>query len=1012
MATPASNNRLRLTPSNSPFLSRSLRCTPRGRPPHESRLFLRRVIGTTCRSPPAFDSADSLFACTAGGSALVVDVDGQQCSQRFYRARPAAVPIYSVSTAQSTPSSPMVSTPKANDSRNRAGPGLRESPYSPVDWSDSPSSRTWTSRERIKAATCLALSPDGKYLAVGETGYAPRVLVFNLHDSSSDCPLVSISEHAFGVTAVAWSADSRYLASLGAANDGFLYVWKIDPRTGAPKLYQQNRCTSYVRAMVWVGSSLITLGVRHVKAWKVDEGSLTSPTKGRHANDTGSGTPTTAQKLLFGRNVLLGDLLESTFSCCAVVDARRLILSSDAGDVCTLDCDDRQPKLVKVLNIGFAITAMAIRHSTVHIGGKEGHFATLHLQSILETCPDSLLTTTMMPSGIAAIGFLTDALVTIDSRQSIDLWSPDFSAGQPGTAAVHVPIPGHGEPIAGLHALAQQNQLNAAFVTWSFSGSLTFWDLEGHVKASMQIPLDAAELDGEPDLVNQLTCVRITGDGRSIVTADRLGILKVLDTETKACLLDSKAHSSDCTCISLFEKDSALLMACSGRDRTAQLYRKRSDGMIAHFQTLEFAAKVVQVLVPSLERVITCSLDRTLQIHELVSKEGEPDILAALPIRVISLKASPSSMAVGQNRPVVYVSLQDRSVCQYDVSTGRQICCFKCTDEGGAEAAVLDCLSVGQWANKDVELLLGSSNTDKSIRLYEAANGVFLDREWGHTEAVNGVALIDDDDGSKKVVSAGSDGTIMIWALDLNDSTPSSISRDPSPVKEATAGRQTIRKILSKAELAEFQRPAASVGRRSPPRTIQRRSSRLNLTATSTSMRTPTGVLQASPGNSTINEDTPSRRRSSDESRADSPPPSPKSDLAKSPFVPALARKKSSSLNMRGFGSLNAATEQACRALRLYRNKLSSSEPITADMLSELDHELRLTAAALGNRAIRSKAISDTVLNGLLDQYSDKLVTLLDEKLRLGSQSKEREGENAGEECRRSSECTLSSMSS
>lgn len=87
------------------------------------------------------------------------------------------------------------------------------------------------------------------------------------------------------------------------------------------------------------------------------------------------------------------------------------------------------------------------------------------------------------------------------------------------------------------------------------------------------------------------------------------------------------------------------------------------------------------------------------------------------------------------------------------------------------------------------------------------------------------------------------------------------------------------------------------------------------------------------------------------------------------------------------------ATEQTCRQLRAYRKKLASTDPISQDVLAELDAELRLTAAALGDRAIRTrssgaarerdKAVSETVLSGLLDQYSERLVSLLDVKLRL-----------------------------
>lgn len=987
MASTPTNNRLKLNSGNSPFLSRPTRSPFRGRIQHESRLSLKRVVGTTCSSPTGFDAGNSSFAYIAGGAVVVVDVDRDSYCQRFFRARPTALPIYPATTFTNAPSTP-TGTPKANDSRGRVGP--RDSSYgTPSEWaSESPGSKTWTSRERIKAATCLALSRDGKYLAVGETGYAPRVLIFNLQDSSSDTPLVSINEHAFGVRAVAWSADSRWLASLGAANDGFLYVWKIDPRTGAARLFQQNRCTSYIRDMVWLGNSLITLGVRHVKMWKVDEGNATSPTKPRFLSESTFIPP--SQRTLRGRNILLGNLLEATFTC-AGVDGKKLIICTEAGDVCIFDDDDKQMKLVSILNVDFAIDSIIIRGTVAYVGGKEGQFATLDVEGVMDGRESSVLSITKASTGVVAMGFLSDKLVTIDSRHSVDIWNSDHLPGEYAIAEPHIPIPGHGEPIVGIQPLQKPNRMDAAFFTWSGSGHVAFWDLEGRIKYSVQIPIDHSESVEEFAQINQLTCARASRYGKLLVTADRQGVLKVTDMSTTECLLDTKAHSADCICISVYEDDTKFLMATCGRDRTAQLFHRSSYGNIEHFQTIEFNSKVVQVLVPSDDRVLICSMDRTIQVQEIVSKEDDPDVVAAILSRIITLKASPTSMAMGQDGRTVFVSFLDRSVSQFDLDSGRQINTFKCVDEGGVECAVLDSLSVGNWLPKDQDFLLGTSNTDKSIRLYDANSGKFLDREWGHTEAINGVSLIDDDDGSRKVVSVGSDATIMIWTLDLNDPSPSSTSRDPSPVKEATLGRPTLRKVLSRAELAEFQRPSSS-GRitTSPPRTLRRRTSRMNLTATN--LKTPTGPPQASPSNSTstITEDTPTRRPSGD-CRAGSPPPSPKSRLRRKSSLPALGTnvRKSSNPNLRGFGTLNMSTEQTCRTLRAYRKKLSSSEPISAEVLTELDQELRLTAAALGDRAIRSKAMNETVLSGLLDQYSERLVTLLDEKLRLTYQPRE-----------------------
>ncbi|RCI11763.1 hypothetical protein L249_7149 [Ophiocordyceps polyrhachis-furcata BCC 54312] len=950
----SSNNRLKLTPSNSPFPPRTAKTPQRGRTPQEStKLSLKRVVGTTCRSPTGFDSVNSLFAYKAGAAVVVVDVRGKKYSQRFFRARPSAVPLQPCSPATTT-TTPKTTTPKANDSRNRVAPSFRD-----IDLADSPASRTWTRRERIKAATCLALSRDAKYLAVGETGYAPRVLIFSLADASSDTPLVSISEHAFGVAAVAWSADSKYLASLGAANDGFLCIWKIDPRTGAAKLFQQNKCTSYVRSMVWRGHSLITLGVRHVKVWKVDGAPAVSQT---------------AQRPLAGRNVLLGDLLLETNISCAAVDGERLIMCTDTGDVCVLEEDDeRQTKLIKVLTLDFPITAVNISGDVAYVGGRDGHFATLDVPAVMRRGSSCVLTVAEAPAGIVALACLDNMLVTVDSRQSIDLWTADQTPGQKADAVVRIPIPGHGEPVAGVQALKRLDSAGAAFVTWSYSGTFTYWDLDGQVKSTAEVAVDAVELDGHVEFVNQLTCARTTSNGQLLVTADRLGILKVTDARSNECLLDIKAHSSDCKSICIFDGDGAggddddkFIMACCGRDRTAQLFHRRASGSIEHFQTLEFAAKVVQVLVPSDGKIITCSLDRTVQIHDLVCKDGDPDVMAALPSRVISLRASPTSMAMSQDGRSIFVSLLDRSVFQFDLATGRQLCCFKCTDEGGVESTVLESLTVGNWGPQDAEFLLGSSNTDKSVRIYDAHSGSFLDREWGHTESINGVCLVEDDDGSKKVVSVGSDGTMMVWSLDANDRC---CSRDPSPAKDSPVGRPTLRRVLSKADLADFQRPSA--GRQSPPRALQHRTSRLGL---ATSSRMSSSALQASPcpGGTMTGGDNASRRRPSSSAQPDSPPPSPKTRNCRTHSLSVgskgVRKKSSSSSSLNGFGSLNMATEQACRTMRAYRKKLSSAEPITADGLTELDHELRLTIAALGDRAIRTQAINETVLSGLLDQ--------------------------------------------
>ena len=165
------NSALRITPSNSPSARSSSRSPIKTNlsPPI---LALEHVIGATTTSPSGFSCHEQsrTIALCAGSTAVLTQFDDEfHIHQRFYRAAPTVVAANTTTSSYGTPSH--IATPERR--RHSIAPRASVTPFAGPG---SPSKelyehdpfKTWTSRKRIKTVSCVAISPDGKFLAVGE----------------------------------------------------------------------------------------------------------------------------------------------------------------------------------------------------------------------------------------------------------------------------------------------------------------------------------------------------------------------------------------------------------------------------------------------------------------------------------------------------------------------------------------------------------------------------------------------------------------------------------------------------------------------------------------------------------------------------------------------------------------------------------------------------------------------------------------------------------------------------
>lgn len=415
-----------------------------------------------------------------------------------------------------------------------------------------------------------------------------------------------------------------------------------------------------------------------------------------------------------------------------------------------------------------------------------------------------------------------------------------------------------------------------------------------------------------------------------------------------------------------------------------QVFKLRSS-ILSLIQTIDqHGSSVNQVLFQDGGSVLlSSSSDRTIVIHTLVLAE---DSMAYIPTRIITLKSTPLSMCTAWNDPtVLVVSTTDKQVYKYDVSTGQQIQGIHLTDNDNNESLLLDSIITRTFnLAGEIPILIGVSSTDKSLRVIDLESGMTIAKEYGHSEGISGVALIEKDDGGGHsgytLVSTGLDGTVMLW--DLSQTTVSADQDAPAtPSKNTpTFSQPPPRRVISRSALSEYQKsleangtPALPLapGRSSSPSRLRKKPSRIFLA-------TPAPKLAPVALPSTPCPPIPRRPHLNQSPTLASPITM---ERQRPQFTESNRTKSASNLN-----DVNSAAEQLCRSLRAFRKQLaSSSEGLRAETARELEKELAIAVRAVGppkNR--RALLASETDVGDLLGDYSERLARMVEEKVNLG----------------------------
>ena len=376
---------------------------------------------------------------------------------------------------------------------------------------------------------------------MSKTGYNPRILIFSATAEGTNEPLANLSEHAFGVRCIAFSKDSRWLCSVGDLHDGFVHLWSINPKTGSAKLHSSNKCISIVHDIAWMGSSIVSVGTRHVKVWRLDPSVPFSPSKSKNRLESIEPVlpPSPGPRTLPGRNCLLGPLLDATFMCVVAISNSKAVLGTERGAICVLDDSDRTQRLYQVSLGDFGIRCMAVNYSTAQlwVAGNDMAIRTVAFADLVQpeassrqsrsssTSMDSAASTPESFRGIVALGCMKNFLIAVDSTHSVRVYNGEGEEIGRRVADAPAYARAHAGAVLGVDSLPVPNPQHSDFFTWSSNGAVIFWSIEGTSRASTDVPLEPSSF-GEGAERNELTIICRSNCGSFFVSGDKSGVLR------------------------------------------------------------------------------------------------------------------------------------------------------------------------------------------------------------------------------------------------------------------------------------------------------------------------------------------------------------------------------------------------------------------------------------------------------------------------------------------------------
>ncbi|KAK0585024.1 hypothetical protein LWI29_022366 [Acer saccharum] len=663
-------------------------------------------------------------------------------------------------------------------------------------------SHLMVSHRMPKPLSCVAMSPDGRFVAAGESGPQPAVLVW---DSTNLALISELKGHLYGVECIAFSPNGEHLVSVG----GYIYIWNWRSATLVTKLKASSTCSDFTYVSFSSDSKfIVTAGKKHLKFWTIGSSPRTRLNKRTesltlHAKPVnlglqkGSSFVSVVSAICTDDSVVNHEHSGKHFPIYALTDAGFALSASDKFIACA--CSKGAVKLFTLETLKYAET---LHYSKATKFNRESDTICLSKATgsdfhVASTLPDSIAcqfsTTEKLGEHITIklllimglfcylnlkIANISCFAVVVYGDHSLYIW--DIRDVNEATRCCV--LVSHSACIWDVKNLCCENMHDpslacvargctggVSFSTCSSDGTIRLWDLALQPDLPKDVMDQVSAGIFERDTIETgfntqgFRSMAVSADGKYLAAGDSEGNLHIYDLQSSDYTCFKDAHDAEILSLnfSLPSKkdfiseevmdDNQYFLASGGKDRTIHIYDvKRKFDLVESIDDHSAAVTSVKFTCNGC-KILSCSADRSLVFRDFSITDNAYKI-SRRHHQLASL-GTVYDMVIDPTMEVVVTVGQDKKINSFDIAAGKLTRSFKQEKDNGDPIKVTMDPS-GTY--------LVCSYSNKSICLYDFISGQMITQAMGHGEVVTGVIFLPD---CKHIVSVGGDCCIFVWKL-------------------------------------------------------------------------------------------------------------------------------------------------------------------------------------------------------------------------------------------------------